>query len=251
MKKSILRISAVSYINSKPFVYGIEKSGFLKNYSLSLDVPSVCAQKLLNNKVDIGLAPVAILSKLKNFFILPDYCISSKGPVLSVMLYSNVPLNKIKNILLDNQSKTSIILVRILANYFWKIAPKWISAKNGYEEKIKGTIAGVIIGDRNFSLAKKFKYAYDLSEEWMKFTGLPFVFACWISNRKLNSIESSSFKKALKYGLDNKRVVIKQLANEYDRKLMHTYLYSSINYKFDLKKHAAMQLFSLLSKTIK
>src|ERR1035437_2307974 len=162
----MLRISAVSYVNSKPFIYGIQHGGFLKDYSLSLDIPSVCAKKLRTNQVDIGLAPVAIIPELKNYFILPDFCIGANGPVMTVMLYSEVPLKEIKNIFLDYQSRTSIMIVRILAKYFWKISPNWTQATIGYEANINGPTAGVIIGDRNFSLSGKFKYVYDLSEEW-------------------------------------------------------------------------------------
>src|ERR1017187_346942 len=137
MKKTELKISAVSYINSKPYIYGIQHAGFLKEYSLSLDIPSVCAEKLRTNQVDIGLAPVAIIPELKNYFIIPDFCIGANGPVKTVMLFSEVPLKEIKNVLLDYQSRTSVMLVRILAKYFWKISPKWTPAKKGYEEKIE------------------------------------------------------------------------------------------------------------------
>ncbi|MBI4931679.1 MAG: menaquinone biosynthesis protein [Bacteroidetes bacterium] len=246
----MLRISAVSYINTKPFVYGIEHSGFLKEYSLSLDVPSVCAEKLLKGKVDIGLAPVAILPKLKEYYILPDFCIGANGPVSSVMLYSDVPLQEIKNVYLDNQSRTSVMLVQILAKHFWKIKPRFIGAKKGYETKIKETTAGVIIGDRNFSMKKRFKHVYDLSEQWNLFTGLPFVFACWISNKKLDKKQSETFYNALKFGLDNRDKVIKQLQNKYDKKLIKTYLNHSISYYFDSSKRQAMNLFLKLGKDL-
>ena len=246
----MLRISAVSYINAKPFVYGIEKSGFLKDYSLSLDIPSVCAEKLLKGKVDIGLAPVAIIPKLKKYFILPDFCIGADGPVSSVMLYSDVPLEEIKSIYLDNQSRTSVMLVQILAKKFWKINPEFISAKKGYEKKIKGITAGVIIGDRNFFLKKKYKHVYDLSEQWKYFTGLPFVFACWISNKKLKKEQSESFYKALKFGLDNRNKVVKQLPKRYEEKVIKTYLNHYISYYFDSSMRMAMDLFLKLGERI-
>ncbi len=129
MKKSPLRISSVSYINSKPFIYGIQNGNFLENYSLSLDIPSVCAEKLVKGEIDIGLAPIAIIPQLKNFFLFPDFCIGADGPVQSVMLYSEVPLKEIKNIFLDYQSRTSVMLLQILAKYFWKISSQWIHAK--------------------------------------------------------------------------------------------------------------------------
>jgi chorismate dehydratase len=248
MGTPVLRISAVSYVNARPFVYGIRHSGSLSNYSLSLDVPSLCAEKLKNDVVDIGLAPVAILPELGEHFIVPDFCIGANGPVQTVMLYSDVPLKYIKTIHLDNQSRTSCLLVQILARHWWKISPSWIPAKEGYEKKIKASIAGLIIGDRNFSLAGKFKYAYDLSEEWKLFTHLPFVFACWIANKKLDEKTLSAFYSALKFGLENKDKVVKELRGEYDEKTIKDYLYNSINYNFDKDKQEALSLFLKLGK---
>jgi chorismate dehydratase len=248
--KKLLRISAVSYINAQPFVYGIERSGLLENYSLSLDIPSVCAEKLIKGKVDIGLAPVAILPRLKRHFLFPDFCIGADGAVTSVMLYSQVPLKDIKSIYLDNQSRTSVILVQVLCRFFWKVTPHFIHAKPGYEKKINKTSAGLIIGDRNFFLKKKFKYVYDLSEEWKNFTGLPFVFACWISTKKLNSRRAKALYKALQFGLDNRNDVLSELPKKYDKKKMGHYLNHSISYYFDPSKQQALDLFLKLGKEI-
>jgi chorismate dehydratase len=245
-----LKISAVSYVNAKPFVYGIEHSGFLKDYSLSLDVPSVCAEKLKNKQVDIGLAPAAIIPELGEHFIIPDFCIGANGPVLTVMLYSDVPLMYIKTIHLDYQSRTSCLLVQILAKHWWKISPSWIQAKEGYEKKIKGSIAGLIIGDRNFSLEGKYKYVYDLSAEWKSYTGLPFVFACWIANKKLDEVTLSALYKALKYGIENRDQIIKELKGQLDEKTVKNYLYNCINYHFDKQKQEAMALFLKLGKEL-
>lgn len=250
MKKTPLRISAVSYINAKPFVYGIENSGFLKNYTLSLDMPSLCAEKLIENKVDIGLAPIAIIPKLKEYYIFPDFCIGAEGPVKSVMLYSEVPFNEIKTVYLDYQSRTSVMLVQILAKHFWKMAPEWKNTRKGYEEKIKGSAAGVIIGDRNFSITDNYNYKYDLSEQWKLFTGLPFVFACWITNKQLDERDAMSFYKSLQWGLENKQQVIKSLKKEYDEKMISGYLNQYINYTFDKSKQIAMDLFLRLGKEI-
>ena len=246
----MLRISAVSYINSKPFIYGIQHGGFLKDYSLSLDIPSVCAEKLRTNQVDIGLAPVAIIPELKNYFIIPDFCIGANGPVMTVMLYSEVPLKEIKNILLDYQSRTSVMLVQVLAKYFWKISPSWIPATKGYEEQIGGTTAGVIIGDRNFSLPKKFKHVYDLSEQWKYFTGLPFVFACWIANKEPDENVMADLYRSLRFGVDNRDKVAKELKGQYDEKMISNYLNNYINFSFDKPKQAAMELFLKLGKKI-
>ena len=126
----VLRISAVSYLNAFPFVYGIENAGLLNDYELMIDTPADCAVKLLQNEADIGLLPVAVLPEMEYYEIIGDYCIGCKGAVGSVILYSDVPLKHIKHIYLDYQSKTSVQLIKILAIKHWRINPKW---EDGYD----------------------------------------------------------------------------------------------------------------------
>src|SRR5687768_5763961 len=175
------RISAVSYLNTKPFIYGIEKVLDPKLYSLQLDIPSVCAEKLVSGQADLGLVPVAVLPQLKEYYLVSDFCIGAVGAVDSVMLYSFVPLGEIEEVLLDYQSRTSLLLARVLAKEYWKICPRWVNAGEGFENDIRDRTAAVVIGDRTFSLSGKFPFQYDLSAEWHKMTGLPFVFACWVA----------------------------------------------------------------------
>jgi chorismate dehydratase len=239
-----IKISAVSYLNSKPFIYGIENSDIQKEIDLQLDVPAECAAKLLEDKVDIGLVPVAVLPEMEEYHIISDYCIGADGEVASVVLLSEVPLNEIKTILLDNQSRTSVELVQILANKFWNIQPVWQDAEEKYETLIAGTTAGVVIGDRTFTLKNKFKYVYDLAAEWKKFTSLPFVFACWVANKKLPADFIQRFNTALKNGLEAKSEVIKQYTDthkiEFDIK---DYLENKLSFTLDNGKRQALNLF--------
>lgn len=242
MKK--IKISAVSYLNSKPFIYGLEHSEIINEIDLQLDIPSVCAQKLLEGKVDIGLIPVAVIPLLKEHYIISDYCIGAVGKVASVMLYSYVPLNEIKKVLLDYQSRTSVTLVKVLAKNFWKINPEWIRATDDFENNIENTTAAVIIGDRTFGLENKYPFSFDLSEEWQKFTHLPFVFACWVSTVKLSTGFINDFNQALKYGMDNRSALIDELeANGKYPTDIATYLTKSLSYEYDADKKQAMKLF--------
>lgn len=239
-----IKISAVSYLNSKPFIYGLEHSEVKNEINLQLDIPSVCAAKLIENKVDVGLVPVAILPELEEYHIISDYCIGADGAVGSVLLLSDVPLNEIKTILLDNQSRTSVELVQVLANKFWKIQPVWNDAEENYEVLIKGTTAGVVIGDRTFPLQNKFKYVYDLAAEWKEFSSLPFVFACWVSNKKLPDELIERFNKALKSGLSAKAEVIKQYLQEHKTDFdVKDYLENKLSYNLDERKKEALELF--------
>lgn len=244
MNAEALHISVVSYLNSKPFLFGLRNTIFKSDVIIEEDIPSVCAEKLLLHKADIGLVPVTVLPVLKNYKIISDYCIGSRGSVDSVLLLSDVPLNEIKNILLDYQSRTSVMLTKVLAKEFWHITPEWAETTVNYEKTIAGDVAGVVIGDRAMAMKKSFNFVYDLSEEWHKFTGLPFVFACWVSIKKLSPDFIFEFNSALKFGLDSIAQVSQDESslNLSPHEITH-YLTKKIDFHFDDEKRKALQLF--------
>lgn len=228
-----------------PFLYGLEHSGLLKSQlNLSRDIPSECARKLLHNEVDIGLIPVAVIPLLKESYIISDYCIGADGAVKSVMLYSEVPLEKIEKIYLDYQSRTSVQLLKVLAKEFWKIKPVFISAEKGYEENISGTNAAIVIGDRTFELNSKFPIIYDLAQEWKKMTGMPFVFACWVANKKISEDFIQTFNLALSLGINNidKSIAHYHLQEKYPINVSQ-YLKKYIRYNFDKEQKTALKHF--------
>ncbi len=247
-----IRISAVSYTNTFPFIYGIENSKIIKHIDLSKDIPSVCAQKLLDNKVDLGLIPVAVIPKLNNYEIISDYCIGASGPVQSVILASFKPLNEIETIYLDYHSRSSVMLTRILAERFWKINVKWTDTSEGFENRIKENEAAVIIGDKALAVVDKFPYVYDLAEEWIKNTNLPFVFAAWVSNKNLGDNFKKEFNSALLNGINH----IDEVINTYDFSMMSdhinpkSYLENNIDYHMDNLKIKGMDLFLKYSNEI-
>lgn len=247
----MLKISVVSYLNSKPFIYGFNKTNFKSKATIELDIPSVCANKLIQGKVDIGLVPVAILPELENYFIISDYCIGANGPVDSVLLLSNVPLNEIKRVRLDYQSRTSVMLTKVLAKEFWRIEPEFLTSEDGYENFIIGNTAGVVIGDRALVLKDKFKFSYDLSGEWKKFTGLPFVFATWTARVQPDDNFVAEFNNAISIGMKMIPEIAKAESNDFiSEEMVYSYLTKSIDFNFDDKKKEALQLFLQLSKEI-
>jgi len=252
LKKKI-KISAVSYLNTFPFLYGLKNHNNFSEYiDIQKDIPSLCADKLINKEVDIGLIPVAEIRKLHNPYIISNYCIGAVGKVETVLLLSDVPITEIKNIYLDYHSRTSVNLLKILAKNHWKINVNFIEASKGFEEDIKGNTAGLIIGDRAFKYSKKFRYIYDLSEEWLNFTKLPFVFAAWVANKKPEDIFVKKFNDALKYGLSN----INQVVTEYNKNMPNSgidiknYLEKNISYHLDAEKRRGMDLFLKMLKSI-
>lgn len=228
-----------------PFKWAIKNSPILNKIDLQEDIPSICAQKLKYKQVDIALVPVALIPELDTYFIETDYCIGADGRVDSVKLYSRVPLEKIKTVTLDYQSKTSITLVKVLFKFFWKYEVNFLDAKPGFESDIKGENAAVVIGDRTFGLNGTLPYEYDLAEAWKQFTGLPFVFAIWLSTEQLSSEFISEFNAVLRQGVEHIPLAVEQdyFSNELPTNEIAEYLTERIDYHFDTKKREALNLF--------
>lgn len=241
----MLKVSIVNYTNTLPFRYGLKYFASELQIDLQEDIPSICAQKLQFNQVDLALVPVAILPTLKNYFIETDFCIGADGAVDSVKLYSQVPLNEIRTITLDYQSKSSITLTKILAKNFWKINPVYIQAQPDFEKNISATNAAVVIGDRTFNLNNTIAYEYDLALEWKKFTSLPFVFAAWVSLKKLDEQFISTFNKALSFGLQNTTNAIEASLSllPTSKEITEDYLTNKISYNLNQNKLAGLNLF--------
>jgi chorismate dehydratase len=249
-----IRISAVRYANTYPFIYGLKESGFDRKVILEIDHPADCAAKLKAGKVDIGLIPVGIMPQLKEYYIVSNYCIGANGKVRTVMLLSNYPFNEIKKINLDYRSRTSVNLTKVLAQFKWKKKFEWISTSEQFDFLNIGNNEGVVlIGDQCFESEFKFKYRMDLAEEWNNYTGLPFVFACWVSNRKLDEKFIDEFNKALSFGVKNIEKTAAYFAHNgiISKDELKKYLETNIDFNLDEPKRKGMDLFLNLLSEIK
>lgn len=236
-----MRISAVSYTNAKPFVYGLTHGSLSDKIELSLDIPSDCADKLINNQIDIGLVPVATLLKLPSYQIVSNYCIGAIGAVYSVFIFSNKPITEIKSIRADQQSRTSNLLAKVLLKNHWKINPSWVETDDAD--------AFVLIGDRTFGKVEQYAHAYDLSSYWHEMTDMPFVFAAWVSNKTISENFISEFNETLKLGLANRPALIKEL-DTFPNFDMAKYLNEYIDYDLDDSKKAALAHFLELANSV-
>lgn len=237
-----IRISAVSYTNTKPFIYGIQHSGILDKIELSLDMPSDCAQKLIDDVVDIGLIPVAATLNLPHWEIVSEYCIGAIGAVNSVFIFSNCDVKDIKYLQLDPQSRSSNNLARVLLKNYWGVYPELIKDATDYSESTEANTAFVQIGDRTFGKKNKYKYAYDLAEEWQNFKDLPFMFAGWIANKPIPQDFMDEFNAALKYGLDHRAELFKELPMRDDFDIQD-YLMHKIDFDLTEEKKKALYMF--------
>jgi len=246
-KHQKLRVTAVSYLNTKPFIYGIFRSELSDLIDLSLDIPSVCAQKLASGAADLALAPVAVIPDLPESYLVSDFCIGATGPVKTVCLFSERPISEIRQVYLDFHSKTSATLVPILCRDYWGIRPEFIPATEGFERLISGDTAGLIIGDRAIGRERDFPFVYDIGEAWIRWTGLPFVFAAWVSRRPLDPEFISRFNAALQFGISRIPELTKIIPAipGFD---MEAYFRQNISYNLDMAKWNGLQRFLKLVK---
>lgn len=240
---SKVKISAVSYTNTKPFIDGLEKSRLEDQVELSLDIPTDCAKKLIEDKVDIGLIPVAAIPLVSNAQIISSYCIGSVGAVNSVFIFSSVPAEEIKTLRMDEHSRTSNNLAKVLLKFHFKAEVLFTA------DAETPTDAFVLIGDRTFGRKEEFPYAYDMGEEWMKFTGLPFMYAAWVANKPIATDFLTNFDKALRLGVENRADLIKLLPN-YPNFDLKDYLLHKLDFNLTPAKLEAKDLFLQLMTTL-
>lgn len=236
-----VKVSAVSYTNTTPFIYGIKHTALIDEIVLSLDIPSICAQKLIDNQVDVGLVPVAALLDIPKYEIISDYCIGATGAVNSVFIFSNKPVHEIRTLRLDTQSRTSNNLARVLLKNYWKQAVE-LTEKEDAD-------AFVEIGDRTFGKKTHYPYVYDMGEEWTRFTGLPFAFAVWAANKSLPDDFIRLFNQSMAYGLLNRENVLKEIPKRDDFDLAQ-YLNHFIDFDLTDQKREAIKLFHQYIKAL-
>jgi len=241
MKK--IPVTAVSYLNTFPFVYGLQKSAQANLFDLTIAVPSLCTERLASGEATIALIPVGSLPDFNEIHILTDYCIGASGQVRTVLLLSEVPLPQITSIGLDLDSRTSVQLVRILAHRYWKINPQFHNLPTAVSQA--GRVPSLVaIGDKTFGLSGQYPYVYDLAEEWIRFTGLPFVFAVWAAIRKPSADTTDALASALRFGMDRKKECLQYFQDRLpDCGNCLNYLEQNISYELDSAKRSGMELF--------
>jgi chorismate dehydratase len=242
-----IKVGIVNYLNTKPLVYGLERPPINEQIELIGDYPARVAEMLLNDEIEVGLVPVAVLPLLPEYHIVGNYCIGTEGEIASVALFSEVPMNEIRKVYLDYQSRTSVALLKYLMKEYWGINPEIVEATSeDYRKEIKGTTAGLVIGDRAFEQRKISTFIYDLGSEWRSITGLPFVFAAWVSKKPLPDEFIRIFDKANALGLQHIDEIVAAAASDiYDLKKYYTL---HLSYKLDEAKREAVKKFLILIK---
>lgn len=232
----------MSYLNTKPLLYGLENSPIKDDIELILDYPSNLVNSLKSDQIDIGLIPVAALLDLESYQIVSDYCIGTEGEVASVAVLSEVPMDQIETVILDYQSRTSVMLCKILFEHQWKKTVKFVHASDEtYISQIEGNVAGLVIGDRALKIKSKFNFIYDLGLGWKEMTGLPFVFAVWVARKEIDLAFLEAFNEANRSGIES--ITLVSSLWDFPEYSLDSYFNNNISYILDLSKHQGMNHF--------
>jgi chorismate dehydratase len=245
------KVSVVQYLNTVPLIWGMLKGEQQGKFDLSFVTPAACADALRQRKVDVGIIPSIEYQRLEKAQVIAGISIASKDAVKSVLLLSKVPISKISTVAVDNSSRTSAALLRILMRKFYSrfitvtpLAPK-------PDDMLKRADAALVIGDPALAFVGPVAEIYDLGAEWKKFTGLPFVYAFWAG---YEDARLSKFRKDFEDSRDYGLAHVDDIAAEYgpkfdmDASTVKGYLTENINYSLDEDNRKGLRLFYKLAR---
>jgi chorismate dehydratase len=204
LKNRLPQIAASSYLNTAPLIWSFLSGSKQNTVELfTHKAPSRCAEMLANSEVDTALVPVIEYQRIPGVVIVPDVCVGSRAAVRSVVIASKQNnLKKIKRVALDNSSRTSVALVKIIFREFLGFEPEWQTSPPDLRSMLEHNDAALIIGDPAMKIPRDKFRVFDLATLWHDFTGLGFVFAMWMAGRNsAEQVRAIDFKAARDEGL--------------------------------------------------
>jgi len=174
-----IRLGAVTYLNARPLVYGLEASD---RFAIRYDIPSECARLLHAHETDLGLIPsIEYLRGPQPYWLVPGPAVISRGPVASVAIYTRKEPRDIRTIAMDTSSRTSVALATVLLRRSFDVSAQPVPMAPDLDAMLSHADAALIIGDTALFLDHQASRAQkiDLGEQWTALTGLPFVYAVW------------------------------------------------------------------------
>jgi chorismate dehydratase len=244
-----IRIGAVSYLNSKPLVYGLAES--LPTARLMIDLPSRLADGLAQGKIDVALVPSIEYFRSPGYTVVSDACVACDGPVKSVKLYGRVPVNKIRVLALDEGSRTSAALTQILLRERFGVVPKVEPLAIGKTVEDSSADAVMLIGDRAMRRPTgKFEFVWDMGHMWSQWMGLPVVFAMWVARPGL---DLQGLGKAFSVARDRGVSRLDEIARREARKLgldfqdCRTYLSQQLRFQLGDRERRGLEIFRELA----
>ena len=248
-----MRIGAVNYLNSKPLVCGLD--GLAPGVRLTYDLPSRLADSLAAGRLDVALIPSVEFFRTSGYAMVSDACVACRGPVLSVKVHFRVPPRNVRRVALDEGSRTSAALSKILLAELCGVRPAWESLPIGCGVETTDADAVLLIGDRAIvseergarsEERKAFCEVWDLGEAWCRWTGLPFVFAMWIARAGVDAVEVGGVLGAARdEGLRSLNRIAAREADrmQIPRELASRYLRENLHFTLGRKERLGLRTF--------
>jgi chorismate dehydratase len=248
-----VRIGAVSYLNARPLVEGLER--WPDRFAVRYDLPSTCAALLHQGEIDLGLIPSIEYLRGDGYAMVPDCAVASDGAVASVAIFTSVPIAQVRTIALDTSSRTSVALTRVLAAKYFGIAPVFVDHGPDLPAMLLRAQAALVIGDPALfaDYARLGLEKIDLGAAWRDFTGLPFVYACWTGRPDaLTAADVERLRQARKEGeaqLD--AVAARFFGDDVERaRVGARYLANHIRYRMGEREIAGLERFFALAAEV-
>jgi len=257
-----LRISVVQYLNTAPLVRGFTHGPLQGKYDLSFTVPSQCAEALRTRAADVAIIPAIEYQRIPNLVVLPDLSIASKERVRSLLIVSKLPIREVRSLALDQSSRSTQVLTRILCEDRWNIAPQFTETNPDLAQMLQRSDAALVIGDPALRLAIQAEqcvkpgadgewicsgaqiglagaptlHLYDVVHEWWQLTERPAVLAVWAARSQVATPELvADFSASLVFGLKHLPEICAEAARELQlpEKELSLYLRTNIDYSLD------------------
>lgn len=246
------RIAASSYLNSAPLIWSFTRGSRQTEVELIDAVPSRCAQLLAEGNVDAALVPVIEYQRVPELSIIPDVCVGSQREVRSVVLASkDRELSAIRKVALDESSRTSATLLKIIFREFVGVEPEWTPSAPDLKAMLATNDAALIIGDPGMTFPRDGLHVFDMAALWRSFTGLGFVFAMWMVRTNASATASQvDFNAACAEGLDH----VAEIVDFYEETLslpraeLFTYLHENISFRLDAGMRAGLERYYQLAE---
>ena len=245
------RLAASSYLNSAPLIWSFKHGSQKNEVEIIEAVPAQCAELLSRGEVDVALIPAIEYQRIPDIRVVSNVCVASREEVGSVILVSRLDdLNQIRTVAIDESSRTSAALVKIIFLEFLGIVPEWVSAKPDVDQMLAGNDAALLIGDPGMTFSRKGLTVFDMASLWRKYTNLGFVFAFWAAKSNVNTTtESVDFAEACREGLAR----IEEIIDVYEpllnlpRAELQNYLQQNISFWLDDELRAGLDLYYKLA----
>lgn len=231
-------------------MWDFERGHYPTDFEISYTIPSQCAAELAGGNADIGIIPSAAYTTIAELAIIPGVAIASKQAVRSILLVSEKPIEAIRSVALDSSSMTSVALIRVLFEKFWGGRRTYRSESPNLDTMLSTNDAAMLIGDPALQIDRSRYMTWDLAEEWIRFTGKPFVFAFWAVRNSAEQTDfdlAKIFQDSRDHGLEPSS--LDEIARTWAQKLrigedeVREYLNRNIHYYLDESCLAGLRLF--------